>query len=66
MATSTERARVYHARQRERGFVPLHIWVRADQYADIKIAVEQISKSGGLELGPIRDTRTGKFLKKGG
>lgn len=63
--SNVERQREWAARQRERGFVPLTVWVPASQYADVKLACIELCDAGvTLELGPFRNYSTGKLVRR--
>lgn len=44
----------------------LSVWVPAAQHADARNLLLKLASNSNLELGPLRDVRSGKFLKKGG
>lgn len=64
MSSSATRQRAYRERMKEQGFVQITIWVPAHVAADMVVIANQLSGNGSLELGPLRDTLTGKLVKR--
>lgn len=64
MSTSAERQRKFRERKRELGLAPVTVLVPAELVADIQEAARQLCASRGLELGPLRESATGKLVKR--
>lgn len=64
MDTSRERQKRFYQRQRDAGMVKLSVWVHAAQSADAYDKLRTLGSDSDYELGAVRNTRTGKFLRK--
>lgn len=63
--TNVERQRRFRERQyAERGLVSLTVYVPSEQAADIREALSELARDRDLELGPYRNFRTGKLVKR--
>lgn len=62
--TSAERQRTWRERRMAEGFVKMTVLVRATQAADVRHVCARLSSDPDLEIGTLRNTRTGKLVKK--
>lgn len=63
MATNAERQAAFRLRMSEAGFVQANVWVMPHQLSDIREMAELLRTSTDYEVGPIRDTATGKLVR---
>lgn len=63
MATNAERQRRLRAARAERGIVPVTVWVsREHQSVFVRLAL-MLNENSDLEIGPLRDTKSGKLVR---
>lgn len=61
--TNTERQRAFRAKMKARGGAQVHGWVYRHQSPDLQALIKFLGSNPDLEVGPVRDTRTGKLVK---
>jgi len=61
--SNRQRARAFRERQAAAGLVQVVVWVFAEKAAGFVSAAEQIRANRALEVGPLRNTETGKLAK---
>lgn len=64
MKTNVERQRDFRVAMERQNMVVLTVFVRKDQMADIRAAINGLKEDVDLELGPYRNVRTGKLVKR--
>lgn len=61
--TNAERQAKANRKRKASGLGKAQGWVHSHQVADIQMIMRMLRENPGLELGPLRDTRTGKLVK---
>lgn len=64
MASNAERQRAFKARMNEQGFEQVAVWVRSSQAAEVRLVAKQLAENPYLEFGPLRDTLSGKLVRR--
>lgn len=62
--TSAERQREWLRRKKAKGFVTLTIMVPITQAADVRNVCRRLARDGDLEIGALRNVRTGRLVTK--
>jgi hypothetical protein len=60
-----ERAAAFKRRMEEQGLKQANVWVPADKVAQLQILAEMLRTNDRLEIGPLRDTVTGRLVRIG-
>jgi hypothetical protein len=63
MSSNAARQAAFRKRMQENGFVQVAVWVPAAQAASVTLAAKTLCENEALELGPMRNTTTGKVHK---
>lgn len=62
MANSAERQRKFAKRKTDAGYAIIQGWVWGHQNAGLREALRALSLNPHLEIGPLRDTASGKLV----
>ena len=62
--SNANRQREFRKRMEEQGFVQVTGWVPASQMADVQSVMRRLRDDGDLEIGTLRNTRTGRAVRK--
>lgn len=62
MATSAERQREFRKRMKEKGLVPVTVYVPGGYAGEIMLAAEKLCRDRDLSLGALRNTKTGRLV----
>lgn len=62
--TSAERQKAFRERMRAQGFEQVTVWVPSSQASDLSVCCKRLCEDAELELGPLRNTVTGKLVRK--
>ena len=63
MSSSAERQRRFRARARALGVVQITGYVPASQAAAVRRLMEALLENRGLELGSLKDVKTGRYVR---
>lgn len=64
MANSAARQAVYRKRMAEYGLTQVTVWVPVSHAPDVMHVARVLCEERSYELGPFRDTLTGKLVRK--
>lgn len=59
------RAAAFKERMQAQGLRQVNVWVPADKAANIQILAEMLRDNEALDVGPLRDTLSGKLVRLG-
>lgn len=62
--TSAERQREWRKRRMAEGLVSVTVMVRETQAADVRQVCDRLARDGDLEIGALRNVRTGRLVTK--
>ena len=63
MATAAERQAEFRKRKREAGLVPVTGFVPARHVGDVTRLLQKLCEDENLELGTLRNVKTGRLVK---
>lgn len=63
MATNAQRQAEFRKRMKAQGYVQVTGWVKANQASDVMILMKRLAESDELEIGPVRNVKTGKLQR---
>jgi hypothetical protein len=61
--STAERQAAFRARKREAGLVSVTVMIPAHLEAQLRAAAARLMREAGLELGPLRESKSGKLRK---
>lgn len=63
LARAATRASAYKAAQNAKGYVQCNLWVPAEKMAQFQIMAAALRDNVTLEVGPARDTVSGRLVR---
>lgn len=66
MSDNAARQAAFRKRMQEKGFVQVAVWVPATQASAVTLAAKTLCENDSFELGPMRNTASGKLHKWNG
>ena len=64
MASSADRQKEFRKRMEAEGYIQVTGWVPAAQASDVRILMKRLMTDADLEVGPLRNVRTGRLERK--
>lgn len=62
MATAAERQKAFRESQKQKGLVPVTVYVPVSEMGDIQIVARMLCENRDLVMGPCRDVKTGRLV----